>query len=182
MAIALSRTFTPGITVDTNVSTLYTDGITAYDKDGNVTTLSYIDEGTIEFTIPSNAPDILYYISKNAVDTSSFIKVYDIEENAFLDVEQELLGKKTYLSANGVELSNGMKIRFQGDVSPAVYETNDWYVEGVGDKIKLIKDQDLIIPAAYSDTKRIAFDSDNFDTLPFSDATAYATRKGLHCC
>ena len=177
MAIALSRTFTPGITVDTNVSTLYTDGITAYDKDGNVTTLSYIDEGTIEFTIPTNAPDILYYISKNAVDTSSFIKVYDIEENAFLDVSTELLGKKTYLSANGVELSNGMKIRFQGDISPAVYETNDWYVEGVGDKIKLIKDQDLIIPAAYSDTKRITFDNDDFDTLPFSDATAYATEK-----
>ena len=70
-----------------------------------------------------------------------------------------------------------MKIRFQGDVTPTIYETNDWYVEGVGDKIKLIKDQDLIIPAAYSDTKRIAFDSDNFDTLPFSDATAYATEK-----
>ena len=177
MAIALSRTFTPGITVDTNVSTLYTDGITTFDKDGNATTPSYVEEGTIEFTIPSNAPDILYYISENSIDTSSFIKVFDIEENAFLDVEEEILGKKTYLSANGVELSNGMKIRFQGDVTPTIYETNDWYVEGVGDSIKLIKDQDLIIPAAYSDTKRITFDNDDFDTLPFSDATAYATNK-----
>ena len=35
----------------------------------------------------------------------------------------------------------------------------------------------MIIPSAYSDTKRIAFDSDNFDTLPFSDASAYATEK-----
>ena len=177
MSIALSRTFTPGTTVDTNVSTLYTDGVTAYDKDGNVTTASYIEDGTIEFTIPSNAPDILYYISKTSIDTSSFIKVFDINENAFLDVNAELLGKKTYLSANGVELSNGMKIKFQGDVLPAEYNTNDWYVEGVGDKIKLIKDSNLIIPAAYSDTKRIEFDSDEFDTLPFSDATAYATEK-----
>jgi hypothetical protein len=58
-----------------------------------------------------------------------------------------------------------------------MYDTDDWYVEGVGAKIKLIKDKDLIIPAAYSEIKRIAFDSDKFDTLPFSDATANATNK-----
>ena len=177
ISVALSRTFTPGISVDTNVSTLYTDGVTMYDEEGNITTVSYIEKGTIEFTVPLNAPDVLYYISKNAIDTSNFFKVYDIEENAFLNITEEILGKKTYKSANGVELSNGMKIKFQGDVLPATYETNDWYVEGVGDKIKLIKDQDLIIPAAYSEINRIAFDADNFDTLPFSDATAYATKK-----
>ena len=177
LSIALSRTFTPGTTVDTNVSTLYTDGITTFDKDGNATMLSYVEEGTIEFTIPSNAPDILYYISENSIDTSSYIKVYDIEENAFLNVTADIIGKKTYTSANGVALSNGMKVKFQGDVLPAIYETNDWYVEGVGDKIVLIKDQNLIIPAAYSDSKSVAFDADNFDILPFADATAYATNK-----
>ena len=177
LTIALSRTFTPGSTVDTNVSTLYSDGITTFDKDGNITTVSYVEEGAIEFTIPSNAPDVLYYISENAIDTSSSIRVYDIEENAFLNITDDIIGKKTYTSANGVVLSNGMKIKFQGDVLPAIYETNDWYVEGVGDKIKLIKDQNLIIPAAYSDSKSIAFDAENFDTLPFSDATAYAANK-----
>ena len=162
---------------DDNVSTLYPDGIRKLGEDGEEVAIAYIEKGTIEFTIPFNAPDRLYYISKNAVDTSGQIRIYDIEENAFLNVGEEILGKKTYLSANGVELSNGMKIRFQGDVLPIEYNTNDWYVEGVGDKIKLIKDQDLIIPAAYSDTKRVAYDSDNFDTLPFSDASAYATEK-----
>ena len=218
MAIAISRTFTPGTAILTagteglradglfdavlygneydqgeyiilpssgsvtfaaadNVSTLYPDGIRKLGEEGEEVAVAYIEKGTIEFTIPMNAPDRLYYISKNAVDTSGQIRIYDIEENAFLDIAEEILGKKTYLSANGVQLSNGMKIRFQGDVTPAIYDTNDWYVEGVGDKIKLIKDQDLIIPAAYSETKRIAFDSDNFDTLPFSDATANATEK-----
>ena len=218
MAIAISRTFTPGTAIltagteglrgdglfdavlfgneydqgefiilpsggsvtfadDDNVSTLYPDGIRKLGEEGEEVAVAYIEKGTIEFTIPFNAPDRLYYISKNAVDTSGQIRIYDIEENAFLNVAEELLGKKTYLSANGVELSNGMKIRFQGDVEPAQYETNDWYVEGVGDKIELIKDQDLIIPAAYSDAKNIAFDSDNFDTLPFADASAYATQK-----
>ena len=218
MAIAISRTFTPGTAIltagteglradglfdavlygneydqgefiilpsggsvtfaaDDNVSTLYPDGIRKLGEEGEEVAVAYIEKGTIEFTIPFNAPDRLYYISKNAVDTSGQIRIYDIEENAFLNVEEEILGKKTYLSANGVQLSNGMKIRFQGDVEPAIYETNNWYVEGVGDKIKLIKEQDLIIPAAYSDIKRVPFDSDNFDTLPFADASAYATTK-----
>ena len=218
MAIAISRTFTPGSAIltagteglrasglydavlygneydqgeyivlpsdgsvtfeeDDNVSTLYPDGIRKLGDEGEEVAIAYIEKGTIEFTIPFNAPDRLYYISKNAVDTSGQIRIYDIEENAFLDVQEEILGKKTYLSANGVELSNGMKIRFQGDVTPAIYENNDWYVEGVGDKIKLIKDQDLIIPAAYSENKSIAFDSENFDTLPFANASAYAAEK-----
>ena len=218
MAIAISRTFTPGtailtagteglradglfdavlygneydqgefiilpssgsvtFTADDNVSTLYPDGIRKLGEEGEEVAVAYIEKGTIEFTIPFNAPDRLYYISKNAVDTSGVIRIYDIEENAFLNVEEEILGKKTYLSANGVQLSNGMKIRFQGDVFPKIYESNNWYVEGVGNKIKLIKEQDLIIPAAYSDTKRVPFDSDNFDTLPFADASAYATKK-----
>jgi len=218
IAIAISRTFTPGTAIltagseglraeglfdatlygneydqgeyiilpsggsvtfaaDDNVSTLYPDGIRKLGEEGEQVAIAYIEKGTIEFTIPLNAPDRLYYISKNAVDTSGLFRIYDIEENAFLNVQEEILGKKTYLSANGVELSNGMKIRFQGDVLPIEYDTNDWYVEGVGDKIKLIKDQDLIIPAAYSDNVQIAFDSDNFDTLPFSDASAYAADK-----
>ena len=218
MAIAISRTFTPGTSIltagttglrasglfdatlygneydqgeyivlpsggsvtfaaDDNVSTLYPDGIRKLGEEGEEVAIAYVEKGTIEFTIPFNAPGRLYYISKNAVDTSGQIRIFDIEENSFLNVGEELIGKKTYKSANGVELSNGMKIKFQGDVLPAIYETNDWYVEGVGDKIKLIKDQDLIIPAAYSDTKLVAFDSDNFDTLPFGDATAYATNK-----
>ena len=218
MAIAISRTFTPGTAIltagteglrgdglfdailygneydqgefiilpsggsvtfaaDDNVSTLYPDGIRKLGEEGEEVAIAYIEKGTIEFTIPFNAPNKLYYISKNSVDTSGIINIYDIEENAFLNVSEEILGKKTYLSANGVQLSNGMKIRFQGDVTPALYQNNQWYVEGVGDKITLIKDQDLIIPAAYSDTKRVPFDSDNFDTLPFSDASAYATEK-----
>jgi hypothetical protein len=218
MAIAISRTFTPGSAIltagteglradglfdavlygneydqgdfiilpsggsvtfedDENVSTLYPDGIRKLGEEGEEVAIAYIEKGTIEFTIPFNAPDRLYYISKNAVDTSGVIRIYDIEENTFLNVADDILGKKTYKSSNGVELSNGMKIRFQGDVIPESYATNNWYVEGVGTQIKLIKEQDLIIPAAYSEQKTIAFDSDNFDTLPFSDASAYAATK-----
>jgi len=162
---------------DDNVSTLYPDGIRKLGEDGEEVAVAYIEKGTIEFTIPVNSPDRLYYISKNAIDTSGLIKIYDIEENAFLNVTDEIVGKKTYLSANGVELSNGMLIRFQGDTEPAYYTENNWYVEGVGDKIKLIKDQDLIIPSLYTQDALVPFDSEDFDTLPYSNAANYAATK-----
>ena len=162
---------------DENISTLYPDGITKYGEEGEIISVVYVEKGTIEFTVPMNAPDRLYYVSKNAIDTSGLIRIYDIEENSAIDVAEEILGKKTYTSANGVKLSNGMKIKFQGEVAPTKYATNLWYVEGVGDKIKLVRDKDLIIPAAYTENKLIPFDTDKFDEMPFADSKAYAAIK-----
>jgi hypothetical protein len=162
---------------DENVSTIYPDGIRKFGEEGEEVATVYLEKGTIEFTIPENAPDRLYYISKNNIDTSGYIRIENIEENTFLDVENEILGKKTYTSANGIAFTNGLKVKFQGDVSPEIYENNEWYVEGVGDKIKLVKDEDLIIPAAYSDDLFVPFDSDAFDTLPFSNAKSYTANK-----
>ena len=162
---------------DENVSTIYPDGIRKFGEAGEEVATVYLENGTIEFTIPSNAPDRLYYISKTNIDTSGYVKIADIEENTFLDIDADLIGKKTYTSANGVELTNGLKLKFQGDIYPNKYETNEWYVEGVGESIKLIKDTDLIIPAAYASELLVPFDSDSFDTLPFSNANSYTSDK-----
>ena len=162
---------------DDNVSTLYPSGITKYGEAGETISVVYVEKGTIEFSVPENAPDRLYYVSKNNIDTSGLIKIYDIAENSAINVTEEVIGKKTYTSANGIVLSNGMKIVLQGDVTPAKYASNQWYVEGVGTNIKLIKDSDLIIPAAYTSSKLIPFDTDKFDEMPFADAKAYATTK-----
>jgi len=162
---------------DENVSTLYSDGITKYDEDGNPISLVYIEKGTIEFSIPENAPDRLYYISKNDIDTSGYVRIANIEENTFLNVANDIIGKKTYTSANGVEFTNGLKIRFQGDVEPEIYSSGQWYVEGVGEKIKLVNETDLIIPAQYSEDVFVPYDDDKFDTLPFSNANSYAGTK-----
>ena len=63
---------------DENISTLYPTGITKYGTEGEVISVVYVEEGTIEFTVPENAPSRLYYISKNTVETSGLVRIYDI--------------------------------------------------------------------------------------------------------
>ena len=162
---------------DENVSELYPDGIRKLGEEGEQVATMYLEKGTIEFTIPMNAPNNLYYISKNDVNTSGQMRIYDIEENTAIDVENEILGKKTYTSENGITLSNGMKVHFQGLVTPDVYAENEWYVEGVGDKIKLVSERNLIIPAAYADNLLVPFDSQGFDRLPFGNSSSYPKTK-----
>ena len=124
-------TFRTARSLDAEV--LYTTGL----DDSTQTT----DVGTITFEVDINAPDTLYYINGNDINTSGLIKLYDIEENTILDIGADILGKKDYTSANGVTLSNGMKLKFQGDVLPIKYAQDQWYVEGVGDKIVLINEK-----------------------------------------
>lgn len=136
-----------------------------------------VQNGVLEFTVPEDAPDILYYVSENSVDTGGTWEVYDIEENTFINVESEVIGKKTYKLSTGLDLSNGMKVTFGGNVTPEKYAKGNWYVEGVGDKIKLVSEQALEIITGYSENFEVLFDDAAFDTQPFSDATAYAASK-----
>jgi len=160
-----------------NISTLYPDGIRKLNEDNEEIATLYIEKGTIEFTIPDNAPDKLFYISKNDVNTSGNIRVYDIEENTSIDVAAEILGKKEYTTKDGWSVSNGMKVYFLGDTVPQSYETGQYYVEGVGDKIRLVNTIDLIIPASYSENRLVPFDSQGFDILPWSNNNSYPATK-----
>jgi hypothetical protein len=163
-----------------NVSTLYLDGIDKFNETGDEIAVVFIDKGTIEFTIPFNAPDRLFYISKYDINVSGIIKVANIEDSTFLNVESDILGKKTYLSANGVRFTNGQKVNFPGEVVPEKYSQGNWYVEGVGDRIKLINESDLVIPARYTENFQVPFDSEPFDILPFSDGSGFARSKDYH--
>ena len=161
---------------DENVSQLYPDGIIKLGEEGEEVANLYIEKGTIEFTVPDNAPDRLYYISKNDIDTSGEVRIADIEENTFLNIDT-ILGKKDYSSANGIKFTNGLKIYFQGDITPEKYSKGQWYVEGVGDKIKLVSEDDLLIPTTYSEELIVPFDSNPFDVLPFGSSSTYAANK-----
>lgn len=127
----------------------------------------FVEKGIIEFTVPVNAPPVLYYVSKNDVNASGLLKIYDITEATSIDVDAEIIGKKTFQLSDGTALSNGMKVFFQGNVKPEKYATGFWYVEGVGTAIQLIANKDLEVPASYTYNDPIEFDNEYFDTQGF---------------
>jgi hypothetical protein len=136
-----------------------------------------VEAGKIIFEVDANAPEVLYYVADNDINISGLIQVRDIEENSEIDVEREIIGKKNYRTEAGFDLSNGMKVRFAGNVTPEIYAQDEWYVEGVGDSIKLIREQDLEIPGPFSENRDIPFDSEAFDRLPFDNAAGFASNK-----
>ena len=135
---------------------------------------SAVENGTITFTVPINAPDVLYYVSEFDIDLGGVFQILSIDENTKINVEDEILGKKNYTLSNGTPLSNGMKISFLGNVLPEAYASGEYYVEGVGTSISLIRESSLEIISGYTTAEAILFDTSPFDRLPFSDATAYA--------
>jgi hypothetical protein len=190
ISIAVSRAFQPAVdVVDSSlVTTLYPDGIdiTANDTDSLVDrsdfiSAGFVENGVLEFTVPMNAPDTLYYISQYDINTSGVFNIYDIEAASEIDVEAEIIGKKTYTTSAGWNFSNGMKVYFQGFVTPEKYATGLYYVEGVGEGIKLVPVSDLEVPAIFTQDSQVPFDRYGFDRVPFGDALSFAGSKDYIC-
>ena len=119
-----------------NISTLYNKGVTT--SDGVV----YVEKGVLEFTIPDDAPARYFTLVKMMSITPGSANIYNIDENTAIDVEAEIIGKQTYTTEAGVSFTNGMKIRFAGEVTPAQHENKEFYVEGVGEEIQLVDEVD----------------------------------------
>lgn len=124
-------------------------------------------EGTVSIKVDENTPSTLYYTSDEVNYVQGKIVVKQATEDSYINVEEEILGKKTYTSGSGITLSNGMKVSFGGDVYPEYYKDKEFFVEGVGSAIKLI-DYSLL---SGSETLSAQFDDDfdvtNFDQYPF---------------
>ena len=148
-------------------SNLYTTGVSE----------QKVENGTITWKIDLEAPDTLYYVNGNDIEGSGLIIIKNIIDNTYLNVEEDILGRKNYTMQNGYELANGMKVEFYGTITPTKYSTGQWYVEGVGDEIKLISEDDIGISASYLEDVTTQFDGNAFDALPFDDAISYANKK-----
>jgi len=101
-----------------------------------------------EIPLLTAANDVLYYQDGNTANQFGVIKLVDQEGSESLDIA-DILDKQTYTSPNGVTLTNGLKIKFQGTTNPETYSGNEYYVEGVGESIKLVMVTDLVTPDTY---------------------------------
>lgn len=117
--------------------------------------------------------DLLYY--QDATDPTFFgaIKVINDTSAQTINVDTEILGRKNYTSPNGVVFTNGLKVQFQGAVIPSSYVSNEYYVEGVGQAIKLMPVLEFITPETYTESSSVPYDSTPYDVGSF-DATQNA--------
>ena len=164
--IKTKKTLTDGFELDSS-SIIVQSGVSIQGLEKGVSTLQ----------LSTDTPDILYYTAANDLEASGTIIVKDISEATFIDVDKEVVGKQFYKSSNGIELSNGMKIEFTGNVVPEMYENNTFYIEGVGDKIKLIPETSLNVPTSFTKDIDVEFDAQGFDRLPYSKAIGYPKDK-----
>lgn len=82
-----------------------------------------------------------------------------------INVEIDILGKKTYTAPDGTEFKNGMIVSFSGDyVIPNTYKDEKrWIIEGVGDSIMLIN-RDQNFATTFSTEDYILYDRTIIDT------------------
>jgi hypothetical protein len=93
--------------------------------------------------------DTLYYQNASESSAAGSFKMIDTGISIINPVT-EIVGKSSYTSPNGVQFTNGLKVKFDDSVE-APFANNTYYVEGVGDAIKLILASDLISPELNND-------------------------------
>lgn len=118
----------------------------------------------------SSPLDTLYYQDGSSANKVGILKIVDNNLANELDVERDILGKKNFTSTNGVAFTNGLKIRFDGDVVPRKYLRDEYYVEGVGTGIELVPISELICPEDFANDLDIPWDSTNYDMTPYDSA------------
>lgn len=85
-------------------------------------------------TAPS---DVLWYQHGDNPNLVGKIELVDPVTLPVIDV-RNIIGQKTYVSPNNVTFTNGLKVRFLGNIVPQEYQTGEFYVEGVGTSIELL--------------------------------------------
>lgn len=123
--------------------------------------------GGLEQIAPITATlDTLYYQDGVSVNQWGTIRLVDVN-NTVIDVENDILGKKNYVSPNGVTFTNGLKVKFDGSAAQTKYQNKEFYVDGVGVGITLTLVDSLTINFAQSRT--------NFDPTSSFTGIAAAT-------
>jgi len=164
-----------GVTYVFNVNSQNTFYIKANNQSGDYAALTSQDgvinngtsTGQIIFTVGDTLPGTLFYgSSNNDVVVGTFL-IRPIQDNSSIDVDQDIVGKVTYKTANGIQFINGLKIQFVGNVTPSSYLNKTFIVEGVGKSITLVDFSTLVTPEMVGTIFDENFDATNFDDYPF---------------
>ena len=113
--------------------------------------------------------DFLYYQDADNPELFGVIKLVDSSGDQTIDIA-DIIGKKNYTSPNGVVLSNGLKIQFQGTTNPASYAGKEYYVEGVGTAIDLLPVTKFVTPETYTRSSTVPYDSVPYDSTPYDES------------
>jgi len=122
-----------------------------------------------EIPLLTAVKDTLYYQDGTDPEIFGRIRILDQTSASQLDVD-DIIGKKTYTSPNGVIFTNGLKITFSGDVTPAEYSGQTYYVEGVGTAITLLPVSNFVTPETYTESESIPYDSTGYDVGNFDSS------------
>lgn len=164
-----------GNTYNFNITSVYKFFIKTQPSPGNSdlyndnVTNNGIRSGTVTIVVDNDTPDTLYYAVDNTDLVKGIIAVRDIAEDSIINVDDEIVGKQSYTSGTGITLTNGMKIRFGGTVTPSYYIDKEFFVEGVGNAIKLIDVASLVTTDNLSEIYDENFDASPFDAYPFDN-------------
>ena len=109
---------------------------------------------------------VLYYQDGTDPEIFGRIQIVDQQDADQLDID-DIIGQKNYISPNGVSFTNGLKVTFIGNVTPASYKDNTYYVEGVGTSIKLLPFSNYVTPETYTQSATIPYDSLAYDVGNF---------------
>lgn len=158
---------TPTIAIAKNNKIEILEGITYGNRE------IYRDTSDLMTLVPPITANLtrLYYADALDPNVGGVIEIVEQDNNLKIDVENSILGLKSYQSPNKVKLTNGLKIRFLEDVVPASYANKEYYVEGVGESIHLIDTDSLAIAETWLDTIESTFDTSLFDQVAFSAST-----------
>lgn len=90
------------------------------------------------------------------------------------NITTEILGQLNYISDNGIEFTNGLKILFDSSVTPSLYAETEYFVEGVGTEITLLPVDSFIVTEPSGSTIYGLWDQDSWDISNW-DAELYAS-------
>jgi hypothetical protein len=133
-----------------------------------------ITEGTVTLELDNKTPKTVYFVSENDVLNGGEFIIKTIEDNSSIEVDREIIGKKSYTSSSGIAFTNGLTIKFVGNVFPSTYTEKIYIVEGVGSAIKLIDIATLETPEQFAEVYDEKFDNSTFDFYAFDQSNNLA--------